>query len=104
MKYICEGCNIKVLEDEALLNDFTCPKCDEVYEKESEDEEIIGNICDTEKNLKKICPKCKGGKMRTRKYCSLCWKEIRQERKKEGRERKEDEDALKITIDDVEIK
>jgi len=41
MKYICEGCNIKVLEDEALLNDFTCPKCDEVYEKESEDEELM---------------------------------------------------------------
>jgi hypothetical protein len=42
-----------------------------IYEKIKE-EEILD---------KKICPECKGGKMRTRKYCSKCWKEIRQERK-----------------------
>jgi len=30
--YICNTCSIEVSEDVSLLNDFTCPECEEVYE------------------------------------------------------------------------
>ncbi len=30
--YYCKNCSLEVSEEEALLNDFVCPECEEVYE------------------------------------------------------------------------
>lgn len=30
--YFCKSCNIEVSEETALLNEFTCPECGEIYE------------------------------------------------------------------------
>jgi transcription factor E len=48
--YICNTCSIEVSEDSALLNDFTCPECGEVYVL-SENRESIEKL---EKEISKI--------------------------------------------------
>jgi len=48
--YICKTCNIETTEEGALLNDFICPECEEVYEL-ADNEEIIKKI---EKNISKL--------------------------------------------------
>lgn len=52
--YICKHCSIEVSEETALLNDFTCTECGNVYEL-NEDAKIIteikNNIARTEKNI-----------------------------------------------------
>lgn len=48
--YSCETCGIEVTEESALLNDFTCPECEEIY-KLSENEEIIQEL---EKKISRI--------------------------------------------------
>ncbi len=48
--YFCNTCSIEVTEDVALLNDFTCPECEEVYEL-NDNPQIIGQI---EKEIIKI--------------------------------------------------
>ncbi len=52
--YICRNCGIEVSEETALLNDFTCTECGNVYEL-NEDKKILteiqGNINRIEKNL-----------------------------------------------------
>jgi len=41
--YICNTCSVEVSEETALLNNFICPECDEVYEL-SDDSEVIEDI------------------------------------------------------------
>ena len=41
--YVCQTCSIEVTEDAALLNDFTCPECEEVYEL-NDNPEIIEQL------------------------------------------------------------
>jgi len=41
--YVCNTCSIEVTEDVALLNDFTCPECEEVYEL-NEDSKLLEQI------------------------------------------------------------
>jgi len=41
--YICNTCSIEVAEEAALLNDFTCPECESVYELAGK-EEIIKKL------------------------------------------------------------
>jgi transcription factor E len=41
--YTCMTCTIEVTEETALLNDFICPECEEVYEL-SDDSELIGEL------------------------------------------------------------
>ena len=41
--YICNTCSIEVTEEAALLNDFACPECEEIYEL-SGNEEIIQRL------------------------------------------------------------
>jgi transcription factor E len=48
--YICNICSIEVTEEGALLNDFICPECEEVYEL-SDHQEIIQSL---EKNFNKL--------------------------------------------------
>jgi len=33
--YVCNTCSIEVREESALLNDFSCPECEEIYELSS---------------------------------------------------------------------
>ena len=48
--YICNTCSIEVNEETALLNNFTCSECNQVYEL-SDDSEVIDMI---EKNISKL--------------------------------------------------
>jgi len=41
--YLCKGCGIEVNEEHALLNDFTCLECGQIYEL-SENEKIIVDL------------------------------------------------------------
>jgi transcription factor E len=48
--YICDTCSIEVSEESALLNDFSCPECEEIYELSSS-----ANLTKSlEKTIKKI--------------------------------------------------
>ncbi len=48
--YICKTCSLEVSEESALLNDFSCPECEEIYEL-SEKESIKKEL---EKTINKI--------------------------------------------------
>tara|TARA_Y100000034_G_C6844619_1_gene382484 strand:+ start:103 stop:939 length:837 start_codon:yes stop_codon:yes gene_type:complete len=48
--YLCTTCTIEVTEETALLNDFVCPECEEVYEL-SDDSEVREEL---EKKISKI--------------------------------------------------
>lgn len=48
--YLCKTCSIEVAEESALINDFVCPECEQVYEL-SDNSPIIGEL---EKNLIKL--------------------------------------------------
>ncbi len=74
--YFCNTCSIEVTEEVALLNDFTCQECEEIYEL-SDVQEIINQL---EKRISKI-----------KKELEL----VSVERQKEG-ERLEKKKALKI--------
>ncbi len=50
--YVCNTCSIEVNEETALLNNFTCPECYEVYEL-SDNSELIGDIDKKISKLKK---------------------------------------------------
>ena len=48
--YICNTCSIEVSEESALLNDFSCPECEEIYELSSSE----GLRKSLEKTIRKI--------------------------------------------------
>jgi transcription factor E len=48
--YNCKTCSIEITEEVALLNDFACPECEEIYEL-SNNEEIIKKL---ERNIIKL--------------------------------------------------
>jgi len=48
--YICNTCSIEVSEEAALINDFTCPECEEIYEL-SDNRDFIQQL---EKDINKI--------------------------------------------------
>lgn len=50
--YLCKTCNIEVTEEAALLNDFICSECEEVYGL-AESEEIIRRLEKEISNLNK---------------------------------------------------
>jgi transcription factor E len=50
--YLCTTCSIEVNEETALLNDFICPECEEVYEL-SDDSEVVNQIGKNIEKLKK---------------------------------------------------
>jgi len=64
--YICKHCSIEVSEETALLNDFTCTECGNVYEL-NEDVKIIteikNNIARTEKNIAALQEEIKKAKV-----------------------------------------
>ena len=48
--YLCKTCSIEVAEESALINDFVCPECEQVYDL-SDNSPIISEL---EKNLIKL--------------------------------------------------
>lgn len=55
--YICTTCTIEVTEESALLNDFACPECEEVYELSDDSdvrEELERKIAKFEKELQLV--------------------------------------------------
>ncbi len=48
--YICKNCNIEVSDEHALLNEFTCPECGEVYSLK----DSIEGIKEIEKIVQKL--------------------------------------------------
>lgn len=55
--YICTTCSIEVTEEYALLNDFICPECEEVYELSDDSEvrdELEKRIAKMEKELELV--------------------------------------------------
>jgi len=50
--YVCNTCSIEVSEETALLNNFTCPECYEVYEL-SDDSEIVKDMAKKISKIKK---------------------------------------------------
>lgn len=50
--YICQTCSIEVSEENALLNDFTCPECEEIYEL-ADNQEFIQQLSKKINKLKK---------------------------------------------------
>ena len=48
--YVCNTCSIEITEEAALLNDFACPECEEIYEL-SDNSGIIQQL---EKNISRI--------------------------------------------------
>lgn len=50
--YLCKICSIEVTEEAALLNDFICPECEEVYEL-SNNQEFVDSLNKTINRLEK---------------------------------------------------
>lgn len=48
--YLCNTCSIEINEETALLNNYACPECEEVYQLSDNKEFIL----DLEKNISKI--------------------------------------------------
>ncbi|VVB78347.1 Transcription factor E [uncultured archaeon] len=48
--YLCKTCSIEVAEETALINDFVCPECEQVYELSQNQD----TITDLEKNIAKL--------------------------------------------------
>ena len=48
--YMCNTCSIEVSEEAALINDFTCPECEEIYEL-SDNRDFIQQL---EKDINKV--------------------------------------------------
>ena len=65
--YNCNTCTIEVTEESALLNDFSCPECEEIYEL-SDNQEIVKEL---ERAINKI-----------RKEINLVSAEIKREQEK----------------------
>jgi len=49
--YVCNTCSIEISEETALLNDFACPECEEIYE--------LSESVDVVKQLEKVVNKIK---------------------------------------------
>lgn len=48
--YMCKTCGMEVTEEQALLNEFTCPECGEVFAMKDSTESIV----QTEKEIQKL--------------------------------------------------
>ena len=87
--YFCETCNIEVSEDTALLNNFTCQECGQVY-KLSENDKVIkeleGKLSKLGKNVNII--KEEREKEEEKKDKKTRRKAAREERKKKAARRK----------------
>jgi transcription factor E len=107
--YVCERCNIEYNEENAMLHDFICNECGEVFSakdnekaikefKRNEEKlenklKIIGNEIDIEKaKLEKIkmkeIKKIEGEKIKQREESRRLQKQIREKEKKESLKKK----------------
>jgi transcription factor E len=94
--YICKTCSIEVNEETALLNNFICPECEEVYEL-TENSDIIkdtqNKIAKTEKEIEmvsveKIIEEGKINKQKERKI-KKSERDKKEKRLKAAKERKD---------------
>lgn len=94
--YVCEYCNIECSEDEALLQEFTCDECGELFTQKDNTTLLKG----LKKNLEKIDEKLalinveienEQKKIDKKKMASLRAEEEEKERKKEEAKKKRDE-------------
>jgi predicted RNA-binding Zn-ribbon protein involved in translation (DUF1610 family) len=87
--FTCKTCNIEVSEEKALLHDFTCPECGEVYEL-SEKEQIIEDlkkkIIRLERQRKDVLEEL--GKIKEKKRKRIVRAERREKKKKAEKRRK----------------
>jgi len=103
--YFCKTCNVEVGEETALLNDFTCQECGEVYVLSESDKgirEIENSLGKLKKHLQIIEEERdkeseKVGKKKARKVKreeKSRKKEAKKKREKKSRERKKDKKNL----------
>jgi len=114
--YVCERCNIEYNEENAMLHDFTCNECGEVFSakdnekvlkefKRNEEKlenklKVINNEIDIEKEkLEKIkmkeIKKTEGEKMKQREESRRLQKEVREKAKREDLKKKSPRKAKK---------
>ncbi len=89
--YICKNCNIEVSEETALLNDFTCTECGNVYELHDDKKlihEIQGNTQRVEKNIAIIREEIRKIKASPPKKKKERKKKIQKKRKAKKRKKK----------------
>jgi len=116
--YICEPCGVEYDEDDALLMNFTCDECGEIFTVKDN----LKLVKDMEKNISKINEKLKivqeelekeQSKLDKKKVIELKKEEKEKEKKKEEakkkretkrKERKEEKDAQKKSKDKKKIK
>ncbi len=48
--YVCKTCGAEVMEEQALLHDFTCPECGEVYSSK----DPVESVKEIEKSIQKL--------------------------------------------------
>lgn len=96
--YLCKTCNIEVTEEGALLNDFICSECEEVYEL-SNNEEIIKklekDIFRLNKEIQSISEEKVKEEEKTEKKKTA--KSKRTEKKKKGKAKKSVKKKKKVT-------
>lgn len=103
--YFCKTCNVEVGEESALLSDFTCQECGEVYslaENERVIKELVNHISKIKKSLdvvrgEKNKESEKQDKKKSRKYKreeKVRKKEASIKRKKRAKERDKDKKKL----------
>jgi transcription initiation factor TFIIE subunit alpha len=112
--YVCELCNLEFGEDEALLMDFTCDECGDLFtvkdnsklvkelrkKLEKIDEKMVLIDVEIEKEQKKLDKK-RAGEIKQGEH----EKELKKEEAKKKRElRKKERDAEKIKIGKVTVK
>ncbi|MFA5020389.1 MAG: hypothetical protein WC533_04820 [Candidatus Pacearchaeota archaeon] len=104
--YICKTCNVELTEENAMLHDFTCPECGEIYgasDSSSAISEIESSINKLRKRLEKIDFELNIIKIEKEKKAVK--RAVKAERAaKELRKQKRDERAAKKIRENVQIK
>ena len=92
--YICPSCNIEVSEETALVNNFTCSECGEVYEL-NDNKKSIGDLNSNINKLKKKLEEIKSelaiiGSNKTKKMVKDMKKEAKEKKKPKTEEEEEE--------------
>lgn len=104
--YVCKTCNTEINEEHALLNNFTCQECGQVYEL-AENEKIISNltkeVAKLQKQLEiireekeKVTPKVKKIVPKSAKKTKKKISKKKSVKKKEGKKKPKSKKARKI--------
>ena len=101
--YFCQNCNIEYTEESALLNDFTCPECGNVFSVKDNSlvlKELRKNLARLSRELNLVEEELKKEKEKVNKEKAKIFKKIEKELKeKKGlkkKERKKQMEKLKL--------